>query len=78
MRTSRATVSNVVGALYQEGLIVESGSPGPGEPPKQGRPGTLLKVPGQALGRPGGVAGRFPGGSAQVLACGDTHGARGR
>ncbi len=41
---SRATVSNVVGALYRDGLIVESAGPEPPGPPKQGRPGTLLTL----------------------------------
>ena len=41
---SRATVSNVVGALHRDGVVVESDGAGPTGPPRQGRPGTLLTL----------------------------------
>jgi predicted NBD/HSP70 family sugar kinase/biotin operon repressor len=41
---SRATVSNIVGVLQQEGLIVESESTDTHTQPRQGRPGALLTL----------------------------------
>lgn len=41
---SRATVSNVVGALYRDGVIVEGADVGTAGPPRQGRPGTPLTL----------------------------------
>ena len=41
---SRATVSNVVGVLHRDGVVVESDSAGTAGPPRQGRPGTLLTL----------------------------------
>ena len=41
---SRATVSNVVAALYHEGLVVETQSTDTSVQPRQGRPGALLTL----------------------------------
>src|SRR5581483_2204630 len=41
---SRATVSNVVAALYREGLVVETEGTDTAIRPRQGRPGVLLTL----------------------------------
>ena len=41
---SRATVSNVIAALYHEGLVVETESTDTALQPRQGRPGALLTL----------------------------------
>jgi predicted NBD/HSP70 family sugar kinase/biotin operon repressor len=44
LNVSRATVSNVVAALQDAGLLVESGSTGGGVQQRRGRPGSLLTL----------------------------------